>query len=129
MLAAYETAIYLFYLSSISLYLHFFGLQVIDAITASQQEAGTLSLDFFRNHESPSWKTDDLVTDMSMYVDGKANDENSVPEHDLPTNKSPKDSGTNINMNFRSYFPSSGLVHQNKVFSMQMNIKLTQQQK
>jgi hypothetical protein len=107
----------------------FFGLQVIDAITATQQEAGTLSLDFFRNHESPSWKTDDLVTDKSMYVDGKANAENGVAEHDLPTNKSPKDSGTNINMNFRSHFPSSIWYTRIKFFSMQMNIKLTQQQK
>ena len=82
----------------------FFGLQVIDAIAASQQEAGTLSLDFFRNYESPSWKTDDLVTDNGMYADDKAKAENSAAEHDLPTNNSPKDPGANINMNFRSYF-------------------------
>jgi hypothetical protein len=82
----------------------FFGLQVIDAIAANQQEVGTLSLNFFRNHESPSWKTDDLVTEKGIYVNDKAKAENSAAEHDLPTNKSPKDPGTNINMNFRSYF-------------------------
>jgi len=65
--------------------------EVFDAITASQQESGTLSLDFFRNHASPSWKTDDLVTEKSMDVDDKAKAENSLPEHDLPTNRSPKD--------------------------------------
>ncbi|CAD6218415.1 unnamed protein product [Miscanthus lutarioriparius] len=65
--------------------------EVFDAITASQQESGTLSLDFFRNRASPSWKTDDLVIEKSMDVDGKAKAENSLPEHDLPTNRSPKD--------------------------------------
>jgi len=104
MLVTYETAICLFYLSLICLYLQFFCLQVIDAIAASQQEKGTLSVDFFRNHESPSWKTDDLVTDKGMNVDDKAKAENSAAEHDLPTNNSPKDPGANINMNFRSYF-------------------------
>ncbi|KAF8700979.1 hypothetical protein HU200_033870 [Digitaria exilis] len=63
--------------------------EVIDAIVSSQQEEGTSSLDFFTNHASPSWKTDDLVTEKSMYVDDKS--KNSVAEHDLPVNKSPKD--------------------------------------
>lgn len=80
---------------------------MIDAIAASQQEEGALSLDFFTNHASPSWKTDDLVTEKSMHVDGKGKSENSVAEHDLPANKSPKDPGNKINMNFRSYFQSS----------------------
>ncbi|PAN13511.1 hypothetical protein PAHAL_2G342900 [Panicum hallii] len=65
--------------------------EVIDAIAANQQEVGTLSLNFFRNHESPSWKTDDLVTEKGIYVNDKAKAENSAAEHDLPTNKSPKD--------------------------------------
>jgi hypothetical protein len=90
----------------------FFCLQVFDAITASQQESGTLSLDFFRNHASPSWKTDDLVTEKSMDVDDKAKAENSLPEHDLPTNRSPKDPGTNISMNIKTYYCSSAYVSQ-----------------
>ncbi|XP_008670345.1 polygalacturonate 4-alpha-galacturonosyltransferase isoform X1 [Zea mays] len=65
--------------------------EVFDAITARQQESDTLSLDFFRNHASPSWKTNDLVTEKSMDVDDKAKAEISLPEHDLPTNRSPKD--------------------------------------
>ncbi|XP_062194287.1 polygalacturonate 4-alpha-galacturonosyltransferase-like [Phragmites australis] len=65
--------------------------EVIYAIAASQQEAGALSLDFFRNHASLSWKTDDLVNEKSMDADSKAKAENSAAEHDLPTNKSPKD--------------------------------------
>ncbi|ONM23068.1 Polygalacturonate 4-alpha-galacturonosyltransferase [Zea mays] len=65
--------------------------KVFDAITARQQESDTLSLDFFRNHASPSWKTNDLVTEKSMDVDDKAKAEISLPEHDLPTNRSPKD--------------------------------------
>lgn len=69
--------------------------EVIDAIAASQQEEGTLSLDFFRNHASPSWKTDDPVNDKSnasLDVDDKAKAENSSAEHDLPlTDKAPKD--------------------------------------
>nr|CAB3457687.1 unnamed protein product [Digitaria exilis] len=63
--------------------------EVIDAIVSSQQEEGTLSLDFFTNHASPSWKTDDLVTEKSMHVNDKS--KNSVAEHDLPAKKSPKD--------------------------------------
>jgi alpha-1,4-galacturonosyltransferase len=73
---------------------HFFRLQVFDAITASQQESGTLSVDFFRNHASPSWKTDDLVTEKSMDVNDNAKAENSLLEHSVPTNRSPKDPGT-----------------------------------
>lgn len=92
MLAMYETAINPF-VSLISLCLDIFLLlQVIDAITG-QQESGTLSVDFFRNHASPSWKTDDLVTEKSIDVEEKVKSENSVPEHDLPQNKSPKDPG------------------------------------
>ena len=106
----------IFFVSLISLCLDiFFLLQVFDAITASQQESGTLSLDFFRNHASPSWKTDDLVIEKSMDVDGKAKAENSLPEHDLPTNRSPKDPGTKINMNIKSYYCSSTYVSQ-KIF-------------
>jgi len=101
----------IFFVSLISLCLDiFFLLQVFDAITASQQESGTLSLDFFRNRASPSWKTDDLVIEKSMDVDGKAKAENSLPEHDLPTNRSPKDPGTKINMNIKSYYCSSTYV-------------------
>jgi len=107
----------IFFVSLISLCLDiFFLLQVFDAITASQQESGTLSLDFFRNHASPSWKTDDLVTEKSMDVDGKAKAENSLPEHELPTNRSPKDPGTKINMNIESYYCSSTYVSQNFFF-------------
>ncbi|NP_001345442.1 Polygalacturonate 4-alpha-galacturonosyltransferase [Zea mays] len=65
--------------------------EVFDAITASQQESGTLSVDFFRNHASPSWKTDDLVTEKSMDVNDNAKAENSLLEHSVPTNRSPKD--------------------------------------
>ncbi|TVU10148.1 hypothetical protein EJB05_43659 [Eragrostis curvula] len=73
------------------------GDQVMDAVAASQEEAGALSLDFFRNHASPSWKTDDLVNEKSIDVDDKAKAENIAAEHDLPTNKSPKnDSGNNV---------------------------------
>jgi alpha-1,4-galacturonosyltransferase len=65
-----------------------------------------LSLDFFRNRASPSWKTDDLVSEKSMDVDGKVKAENNASEHDLPKNKSPKDDpGTKINMNSKSIFP------------------------
>ncbi|PWZ13232.1 Polygalacturonate 4-alpha-galacturonosyltransferase [Zea mays] len=65
--------------------------EVFDAITASQQESGTLSVEFFRNHASPSWKTDDLVTEKSMDVNDNAKAENSLLEHSVPTNRSPKD--------------------------------------
>jgi hypothetical protein len=57
-----------------------FWFQVIDAIVASQQETGTLNLDFFRDHASASWKTDDLVDykmNTSLDVDDKAKAENS----------------------------------------------------
>ncbi|ONM23070.1 Polygalacturonate 4-alpha-galacturonosyltransferase [Zea mays] len=91
-LVVFETAVNIFYVSLIFLCLDiFFRLQVFDAITARQQESDTLSLDFFRNHASPSWKTNDLVTEKSMDVDDKAKAEISLPEHDLPTNRSPKD--------------------------------------
>jgi alpha-1,4-galacturonosyltransferase len=78
-----------------------FWFQVIDAIAASQQETGTLNLDFFRDHASPSWKTDDLVDhkmNTSLDVDDKAKAENSTAEHDLSlTYKPPKDgSGIDI---------------------------------
>jgi hypothetical protein len=107
-LVVFETAVNIFYVSLIFLCLDiFFRLQVFDAITARQQESDTLSLDFFRNHASPSWKTNDLVTEKSMDVDDKAKAEISLPEHDLPTNRSPKDPGTKLNMNIKSYYCSS----------------------
>ncbi|GJM99348.1 hypothetical protein PR202_ga16439 [Eleusine coracana subsp. coracana] len=45
--------------------------EVIDAVAASQQEAGSLSLEFFRNHASPSWKTDDLVSEKGTDAEDK----------------------------------------------------------
>mgnify|MGYP003702490423 CR=1 FL=1 len=82
-----------------------FGLQMIDALASSQQEAGTLSVDFFRKRASPSWKTDDLVNDLSnasLDVDDKVKSENSSAEHELSlTDKTPKDdTGIKITMTF-----------------------------
>jgi hypothetical protein len=92
--------------SSTNSYLLFLGLQLIDDVAASQQEAGALSLDFFRNHASPSWKTDDLVSEKTTDVDGKAKAENSASEHDLPKAKSPKDDpGTKNKCEFQKHFP------------------------
>uniref|UniRef100_A0A0D9XFZ6 Protein kinase domain-containing protein n=1 Tax=Leersia perrieri TaxID=77586 RepID=A0A0D9XFZ6_9ORYZ len=69
--------------------------EMIDALAANQQEAGALSVDFFRNRASPSWKTDDLVNDLSnasLDVDDKVKSENSSAEHDLSlSDKTPKD--------------------------------------
>uniref|UniRef100_A0A0E0QU88 Protein kinase domain-containing protein n=1 Tax=Oryza rufipogon TaxID=4529 RepID=A0A0E0QU88_ORYRU len=69
--------------------------EMIDALASSQQEAGTLSVDFFRKRASPSWKTDDLVNDLSnasLDVDDKVKSENSSAEHELSlTDKTPKD--------------------------------------
>nr|BAJ86220.1 predicted protein [Hordeum vulgare subsp. vulgare] len=69
--------------------------EVIDAIAASQQETGTLNLDFFRDHPSPSWKTDDLVDhkmNANLVVDDKAKAQNSSADHVIPlTHKAPKD--------------------------------------
>uniref|UniRef100_A0A0E0EU62 Hexosyltransferase n=1 Tax=Oryza meridionalis TaxID=40149 RepID=A0A0E0EU62_9ORYZ len=69
--------------------------EMIDALASSQQEAGPLSVDFFRKRASPSWKTDDLVNDLSnasLDVDDKVKSENSSAEHDLSlTDKTPKD--------------------------------------
>ena len=87
----------------------FFGFQVIDAIAASQQEKSTLNLDFFRDHASPSWKTDDLVDhkmNTSLDVDDKSKAEKSTAEHDsLLTYKAPKDdSGIDIIVFFFKLF-------------------------
>ncbi|VAI34981.1 hypothetical protein VPH35_091538 [Triticum aestivum] len=68
--------------------------EVIDAIATSQQETGTLNLDFFRDHPSPSWKNDDLVDhkmNTNLVVDDKAKAQNSSAEHVPLIYKSPKD--------------------------------------
>uniref|UniRef100_A0A0E0B5P7 Hexosyltransferase n=1 Tax=Oryza glumipatula TaxID=40148 RepID=A0A0E0B5P7_9ORYZ len=69
--------------------------EMIDALASSQQEAGILSVDFFRKRASPSWKTDDLVNNLSnasLDVDDKVKSENSSAEHELSlTDKTPKD--------------------------------------
>jgi alpha-1,4-galacturonosyltransferase len=85
-----------------------FWFQVIDAIAASQQETGTLNLDFYRDHASPSWKTDDPVDhkmNTSLDVDDKAKAENITAEHDSSlTYKAPKDgSGIDMIVSFSNY--------------------------
>ncbi|KAK3132840.1 hypothetical protein QOZ80_6AG0528440 [Eleusine coracana subsp. coracana] len=69
--------------------------EVIDAVAASQQEAGSLSLEFFRNHASPSWKTDDLVSEKGTDAEDKVKAENSSADHNLTNNKSAKDDSDN----------------------------------
>lgn len=96
--STYETLS--FFNSSVLIVIQFIDLQVIDAIAASQQETGTLNLDFFRDHPSPSWKTDDLVDhkmNSNLVVDDKAKAQNSSGEHVPLIYKAPKDgSGIDI---------------------------------
>ena len=71
---------------------------MIDALASSQQEAGTLSVDFFRKRASPSWKTDDLVNDLSnasLDIDDKVKSANSSTDKTLKD-----DTGTKITMLF-----------------------------
>jgi hypothetical protein len=74
------------------------GLQMFDALASSQQEAGALSVDFFIKRASPSWKTDDLVNDLSnasLDIDDKVKSANSSTDKTLKD-----DTGTKITMLF-----------------------------
>ncbi|KAF2917191.1 hypothetical protein DAI22_09g175100 [Oryza sativa Japonica Group] len=60
--------------------------EMFDALASSQQEAGALSVDFFIKRASPSWKTDDLVNDLSnasLDIDDKVKSANSSTDKTL----------------------------------------------